>query len=153
VVNDIAWPALADGHVECTEDELGAQVAGGGPADDLAAPDIKHHGEIEEAGCRRNERDVCDPQLVRATGGEVAVHQVRRRPAAVVAVRRHRPATAMAGADQPGAAHQPCNAFAAMPFAPDPEFRMYPRRAVGLTRGGVHGPDPPQQCRIRLGAS
>src|SRR3712207_6932090 len=93
-------------------------LVGGGPADDLAAPDVEHHGEVEEAGRRRNERDVGDPQLVRAAGGEVAVHQVRCRPAVLVTPRRHRPAAAVAGADQPGAAHQPCYALAAVPFAP-----------------------------------
>ena len=50
VVNDAARPTLADGHVERIKDELGAQVVGGGPADDPAAPDIEHHGEVEEAG-------------------------------------------------------------------------------------------------------
>src|SRR4051794_14266859 len=98
-MNDIAWPTLADGHLQRIEDELCAQVVGGGPADDLAAPDIEHHGEIEEARCRRDERHVCDPQLVRATGGEVAVHQVRGRSAAVVTSRRHWPAATMAGTD------------------------------------------------------
>ncbi len=56
VVNDIAWPALADGHLQRIQDELGAQVVGSGPADDLAAPEIEYHGEIEEAGCRGDER-------------------------------------------------------------------------------------------------
>src|SRR3954470_21284655 len=86
-------------------------MVGGSPANDLAAPDIEHDGEVEEAGCRRNERYVRDPQLIGTAGGEVAVHQIRGRPAAVVAVRRHRPAAAMAGTDQPGAAHEPCNAL------------------------------------------
>jgi hypothetical protein len=58
VVDDAARPALADGHLQRIEDELGAQVVGGGPADDLAAPDIKHHGEVEEACCRGDERKI-----------------------------------------------------------------------------------------------
>jgi hypothetical protein len=33
-------------------------MTGGGPADDLAAPDIEHHGEVEETGCRGNEREI-----------------------------------------------------------------------------------------------
>jgi hypothetical protein len=73
-----------------------------------------------------------------------AIHQVRGRSAAVVAARRHRPAAAMAGADQPGAAHQARDTLAAVPFAPGSELGMHPRRAVGLARGDVHSADPPQ---------
>lgn len=58
----------------------------------------------------------------------------------------------MAGTDLPGAADQTRDALAAVPFAPGPEFGMHPRRIVSLARGDVHGLDPPQQCRIRLGA-
>ena len=54
---------------------------------------------------------------------------------------------------QPGTTHQPCYALAAMPFAPGPEFGMHPWRIVGLTRGCVHGPDPPPQRGIRRGVS
>jgi len=132
MVNDTTRPALADGHVERIEDELGTEMAGGGPADDPAAPDIEHHGKVEEAGCCRDERDVCDPQLIGTACGEVAVHQVRGRSAALGAARRHRPAAAMAGTDQPGAAHQPCDALATVPCAPGPEFGMRPRCTVGL---------------------
>lgn len=129
VMNDVARPALGDRHLERIQRQLGAEMAGGRPADNLAAPDVKHNRKLEKAGCRGEECNVRDPQLVRAAGGEVAVHQVRRWPAAVVA--------AMAGADQPGAVHQPHNPLAAVSLAPDPEFSMHPRRAVGLARGGV----------------
>jgi hypothetical protein len=58
----------------------------------------------------------------------------------------------MAGTEQPGAAHQACDALAAVPFASGTQLGMHPRRTVGLARGDVHRADPPQQRRIRLGA-
>ena len=52
VVNGAARPALTDGHLQRIEDKFAAEMVGGGPADDLAAPDIEHHAEVEEARCR-----------------------------------------------------------------------------------------------------
>ena len=50
------------------------------PADDPGAERVEHDSEIQEAGRRRDLPDVGNPELIGAIGGEVAVHQVRRRP-------------------------------------------------------------------------
>ena len=114
----LAWPPLADRHLERVQHELGAQMVGHRPADDPAAPGIEHDGEVEEARGGRHEGDVGDPELVRASAREVAVHQVRRRAGVLVAPRRHRATAPVAGADQPGLAHQPGDPLAAVPLAP-----------------------------------
>jgi peptidoglycan/xylan/chitin deacetylase (PgdA/CDA1 family) len=78
VVDDIARPALTDRHLQCRQHELGAQMRLHRPADDPTAERIEHDSEIQEAGHCRNIGDVGDPKLVRAVGGEIPVHQVRR---------------------------------------------------------------------------
>ena len=49
---------------------------------------------------------------------------------------------------RPGRAHQPGDALAAMPLPSCPKLGMDARRAIGLARGRVDGPDPLQQRRV-----
>jgi hypothetical protein len=79
VVDDIARLALSDRHLQCHQHELGPQMGLHRPADDPAPERIEHDSEIQEAGRRRDVGDVGDPKLVGAVGGEIPVHQVRRR--------------------------------------------------------------------------
>src|SRR5438132_5178529 len=66
VMNHLGRSALRDGHVERGQDELGAEVGFHCPADDPATPRVEHDGEIQEAGPRRDVRDVRDPQPIGA---------------------------------------------------------------------------------------
>ena len=47
----------------------------------------------------------------------------------------------VAGASQPGLAHQRRDPFAAMSLASAPQIGVDARSAVGLARAGVHSPD------------
>ena len=61
MMNDVLGPPLAYGHLERVQHQFGLQVVRHGPADDLAAPDIEHHGQIKEARRSWQIGDVCDP--------------------------------------------------------------------------------------------
>ncbi len=107
MMNDVARPPLAPRHLERVEHEFGPKMIGHRPADNLAAPGVEHDGEVEEAARRRHEGDVGHPQLIRLGCREVAIDEVRRRPALPVSAGRNRAAAAMAGPDKAGPAHQP----------------------------------------------
>ena len=55
MMDHLARPTLAEGHVEGVENQLGSQVIGHRPADDPAAPDIHDDCQIEKA---RQGRDI-----------------------------------------------------------------------------------------------
>src|SRR6516225_3946778 len=50
VVDDIAWLALTDCHLQSLQDQLGPQMRLHRPADDPAAKRVEYDSEIEEAG-------------------------------------------------------------------------------------------------------
>ena len=116
-MDDILRSTLTHRHLHSVQNQLCPQVVGHRPADDLAAPGIQHHGKVEEACRRRHVGDVGDPELVRPGRGELAIHQVRRRPGVLVTPGRHRAAVPMAGANQASLPHQPRNPFAAVLLA------------------------------------
>ena len=49
------------------------------PTNDLPAPGVQHDREIQEPGRRRHEGDVGDPEFIPTHGGEITIHQIRRR--------------------------------------------------------------------------
>src|SRR3954453_5889831 len=55
MMDHVARPTLAEGHVQGVHNQLGSQMVGHRPADDPAAPDIHDDRQIEEA---RRGRDV-----------------------------------------------------------------------------------------------
>ena len=132
VVDHILRPALPDCHFKRIEDELGAQMIGHRPADDLAAPGVQHDRKVEKARERGNERDVRHPQDVRRLGREVAIDEVRRRSNLPIAPRRHGAAPPVAGPDQAGFAHEARDPLAAVPLARLAQLGMDARRAVRL---------------------
>ena len=150
-MDHVSRPTLAEGHVQGVQNQLGSQMVGHRPADDPAAPDIHDDRQIEEARRGRDVGDVGDPQLVRAGGLEVAVHQIGRGSGLFVALRRDRAAAPAAGADQTGRAHQPGNPLAAVPLSGGPQLGMDTRCPIGLPRADVHRLDPGQQRLIRSG--
>ncbi len=84
-MDDVAWPALTEGHVERVQDEAGAQVAGHRPIDNGPAEGVEHDGVIEEPRPGRDVGDIGNPQPVGCIRGELPLDQVRRRPGAAVA--------------------------------------------------------------------
>ena len=78
MMDDILRPARRQRHVEGVERHPRFQIGRQGPPDDAPRPGVENDREIEEAGHRRNERDVGDPQFVRALGDEIPAHEVMR---------------------------------------------------------------------------
>jgi hypothetical protein len=98
-------PAIPDRHLQCVDDQFGAQVVGHRPAHDAAGEDIQHHRQIQPPLTCGHIGDVGGPHPVRRRSGEVAVHQIVRRhrrrvtagqptPAAPVPLRNGRRASA-----------------------------------------------------------
>ena len=56
----------------------------------------------------------------------------------------------VAGAHQPGLAHQPRDPFAAVSFTAVAQIGMHARRAIGLAGNGVHRPHAGKQRRVGL---
>ena len=81
VMDHRRWAPIRDGLLERIVDQRLAQRPVQRPSDDLAAPGIQDHRKVQETGPRRDVGDVGNPQLVRPTGREVALHQIGRRTA------------------------------------------------------------------------
>jgi hypothetical protein len=151
MMNDVASrTALTDRHREGIDDQLGAKMIGHRPADNLAAPGIENHCKEQESGCRRHEGDVGDPELIRAIGSEVAVHEIGRGTGLLVAPGRDRSMPLPTCTRQPRVSHQASDALAPVSFPFDPKLGVHPRGAVSLPRGRVHRPDPLQQRGVGL---
>ena len=106
------------------------------PADDPTAERIEHDSEIQEAAHRRDIGDVGDPKLVGAVGGEITVHQVRRR-ARVAIPPGGDDATAAADADNPCRPHQPGNPLLADGPTFGTQLGMNSRRTIGAARDSM----------------
>ena len=148
MVDDVLGSALTYRRFHRVQHQLRPQVVCHRPADDLAAPGVQHDSKIQETGSRRHIRDVGNPKLIWSRRREVAIHQVRRRSSILVAPGRRWPAMPVAGAHQPGPAHQPRDPFAAVSLTSAPQIGVNAWRAIGLARAGVHGPNPFQQRSV-----
>ena len=70
------------------ESDAGSQRCRRSPTDDESSEDVDDEGDIHEAAPRGNVGQVRDPELVRACGVEVALHEVHRASAARIRLRR-----------------------------------------------------------------
>lgn len=131
-MDDAVRPALADRHFQRIQHQLGAQMIGHRPADDLAAPGIQHDGEVQKAACRRYEGDVRHPELVRPGGDEVPIDQIRGGSGFLVPPCGRHPGAPAAGADQSGRAHQSGDALAPVLLSSCLERGLHPRRTIGF---------------------
>ena len=61
MMDHLARPTLAEGHVQGVHNQLGSQMVRHRPTDDLAAPDIHDDRQIEEAHRGRDVGNVGDP--------------------------------------------------------------------------------------------
>jgi hypothetical protein len=66
-----------NGHLERVDDEFGAEVVGERPANDPAAVEVHHRGQIQPALPRPDVGDVGRPEPVRFAWMEVTLDQVR----------------------------------------------------------------------------
>ena len=133
--------ALVDRHLERGEHELGAQVRRHRPAHDLAAEDVEHDRQVEEARAGRDVRDVGDPELVGLGGGEVTLDQVRHPGDARVRHRGLGLLLAAGDALDAGRLHQAGDALATDPDAERAQVTEDARRSVGAATRGVDRSD------------
>src|SRR5882724_5846944 len=147
VMNHRGRSALRDGHVERGQDELGAEMGFHRPADDAATPRVEHDGEIQEAGPRRDVRDVRDPQPIGAGRRELAVDEIRGRPRRLVSHRRVERFPAAHALDA-GVPHEPGDTLAADLDAARREFSVDAWRAVRAARHPVNRIDVRRQLHI-----
>src|SRR5689334_12899077 len=95
----------ADGHQQRVAGELGPEVVGHGPADDLACGQVPYRGQVEPALAGRDVAEVGQPDRVRPVGREAPLEQVRGDRVVVPAVGGARdPAPARRDAE-PGRPH------------------------------------------------
>jgi hypothetical protein len=70
------WLSSPDGHLDCVDDELTADVIGDRPAHDSAAERVEHDREIHLAGVGRVLGDVHHPQAIWCIDVEDTIHEV-----------------------------------------------------------------------------
>ena len=147
-VDDDTGPTLADRHVQRVQDQRGARMVHRRPADDLAAPGVQHHSEIQKPGRVGDKPDVRDREPVWPRRREVAIHKVGRGPDRFVAAGRCNPAAAATGARQARAAPQACDAVTSAPLASGPTFRGHAGCTVRLPRLKAEGSHPLQEPSV-----
>ena len=76
-MNDAAWTALPQRHVQRFEHQLGAQVIGHRPAHYPPAEGVDDDRQKQESGPGRDVGDVGDPKSVGRIGFEPALNEVR----------------------------------------------------------------------------
>src|SRR5687767_5798253 len=69
--------ARVDGLLQRVEHEVGAQRTGHPPAHDAPREDVDDERHIDESAPRRDVREVRDPELIRARGHELSIHEIR----------------------------------------------------------------------------
>ena len=137
-------PARGERLVERPECELLPCVRRRGGADDLAGVDVEHDRQIEPPFARAQLGDVSHPELVRRSGFEPPVHEVRSGRHG----RTHRGRTkeALLGtASDALPTHDPGNAVPSGRFAFPAKRPPDPRRPVGLATLSVHASDTHRQ--------
>ena len=133
--------ALGNGHVECVQDQFGAQVLGHRPAHHPTRERVQDHREVQPALAGALLGDVSNPQPVRPGRHEVALHQVRCWRGVRVATRGAAAPAAM-HALQAVLAHQPGDALAAdVDVQAQTQLGVDTRCAIGPTAARVNGAD------------
>lgn len=80
VVDDRVGPTLFEGHVEGSEDELGAEVILDTPTDHPSAPGIEDDCQVDVADSCWYVRDVREPELIGSRRAEVSINKIGGRP-------------------------------------------------------------------------
>src|SRR6476469_7971479 len=142
-----------DGHDQSADAQLGPEVVGHGPADDLARGHVLDRGQIQEALVGRDVGDVGQPDLVRPVRGEVPRQQVRGDRETMAAVRGSGCTAAAPAGREPHLAHQPRDASARMPQPFPAQLGVDAWRAVDPPAGGEDAADLLAQLGFRLGTA
>jgi hypothetical protein len=121
------WAAPPAGHVQGVDDELGAEVIGDRPADDLAVPGVDHHRQVDPALVRGVLGDVGHPPPIGAVRAELAGHQIIVGHRGGVPLGETTPAAA-GHALQAFGPHQPLDPLATDPDASSLSVRPSARR-------------------------
>jgi hypothetical protein len=132
--------ALSDRHVEGIGYDAGVQRTRHRPANDAAAEDVEHDGEIEEAGPRWNVGDIGHPQAVGRLSDEVALDEIGCRARIPIADRGRNEAPAM-HAEESVLVHEPSDALSPNADSMTPQLCMDARPPVGIVRHRVDAED------------
>jgi hypothetical protein len=129
---DQASPRLTalQGHDQSVNAQIGFQMIGHRPADDLARRHVLDRRQVKPALAGRNGGDVGQPHLIGPIGGEVSRQQVRRDRQVMATVGGARAPAAPLASGQPHLAHQALDTPPAMPAALPTQFSMDPGRAI-----------------------
>lgn len=133
------WRCMPHGHLRGLGRQPRVQRFGGGPAHHLPAPQVQQHGDIQPAFARPLIGQIRDPSLVRSRGRGTFRQPVRGDQLVVVTLRG-------AWREPPGAsplqfllAHQPGDAFAAVPVALRRQFLLNAGSAIPPPMPRMHG--------------
>jgi hypothetical protein len=147
-MDDVVGLSGRERHVESVEHDAGLQIGREGPSDDPARPGVENDREVEKAGQRRQEGDVCHPQRVRPLSHEVAADEIAGGMMVPRLPRRDRRASAPADGRDPRCSHQPSNPLSANREAISLQFGMNRRRAIGSMRSSVDRADATRQIGV-----
>src|SRR4051794_26779569 len=129
-------------HPQGVARQLGPEVVGHRPADDLARGHVLDRGQVQPALAGRDVGEVGQPDRVRSLGGELPVEQVGRDREVVAAVGGPRDAAPPARDGEAALAHEPRHPLAADPDALRPQLGVHARAAVGAPAGLEDRRDP-----------
>src|SRR3954447_25914525 len=142
-----------DGHDQGVDAQLGPEVVGHRPADDLARGHVLDRGQIQEALVGRDVGDVGQPDLVRPVRGEVPRQQARGDREIMAAVRGSGCTAAAPAGREPHLTHQPRDAPARMPQPFPAQLGVDAWRAVDPPADGEDAADLLAQLGFRLGTA
>jgi hypothetical protein len=136
------------GHLQRVQDQVGAQVRGGLPADDHAREDVLDERQVEKALAGLEVGEIADPQPIRTVGDKAPLDQVGRARRRLIGDREPVPLAAGLGAAQPVGPHQPLDAAARRRHAMAPQRLPDPVRPIGTVVLLVHDPDALKQPAV-----
>src|SRR5579884_2674881 len=138
-----------EGHFECREHQLGAQVIGHRPAHHPTTEGIKDHGQVDKATPGRDIGDVRHPQPVGSGGDKGSADQIGCRRSCRFPMRRDDMPPTMTPLDS-RRPHQTCHPLLAAVCPGRPQSGMDAQHPVGLPALGVTGHNLLGQLRVLL---
>jgi hypothetical protein len=123
-------PAPTNGHLERSDDELGAHVLGHRPADDPAAEEVLHRGQVQPALTGVDLLDVGRPHAVRSLGTELTADEVTEGLHALDTDRAALAAAALVGSLKARQRHEPRDALLTHADALAAQHGVHPRAAI-----------------------
>jgi len=150
-MDHVIRPALFESHVERSENEFGPKVVFDAPPNDLSAPRIEDHSEVDGPDCRRHVGDIREPEMVGTGHAEVPIDEVGSRTSGRIPPCCE-DGLASSNALDLSVAHQPGDSLTTYPYTKICEFGVNSRRAVGAPGPGMDLSDRFGQISILDGA-